>query len=123
MVPALTIMAEDAQRLAEELRQAQQRLGEEEFARQQQEAEAAERHQAEVDALRAVADEARAHAQAREARLAMQGRALTDEQFADDTAPRGLAEVGSPEACMDHPRGRLVKDTCVDVSLFIVSKM
>ena len=88
MLPALAGMAEDA--------------------RQQEAEEAAGRHQAEVDALRAVADQARADAQAREARLAMQGRALTDEQFADDTAPRGLAEVGSPEACVDHPRGRLV---------------
>ena len=75
-------MAEEQARLAEELRLAQQRLHDENLARQQEEAEAAQRHQAEVDALRAIADQARADAQAREAMLAMQGRALTDEQFA-----------------------------------------
>ena len=116
-------MAEDQQRLAAELRQAQQQLQDEEQARQQQAAAAAEQRRVEVDHLRAIGDQARADAQAREAMLAVQGRALVDEPFADDTATRGLAEVGSPEACMDHPRGRLVKDTCVDVSLFIVSKM
>jgi len=78
---------EEAQRLAEEFRVIQQRNQEDQAARLQAEAEAAARRQQELEALQAVAEEARAAAQARAAvpeeniMLAMQGRGLTDDQF------------------------------------------